>query len=336
MQKFFPAAALAALVLAVPVRVHAEQSEVKILIGKPLGYLGLQIMQHGKLLEKHAAALGVPGLTVQYITNFTGSNAVDALISGSVDIVQYSPDVLLNLWSKTAGTPQDVKGLIAKGSQVFNLNTRNAAVHSVRDFTDNDRIAVPGVKVSGPAIWLEMEATKAFGPANWERLDHLTVTLGAPDAYAQMLSPVSQITADFNAPPFAYLELQQPGIHRVLTNVEAMGGPSSSAIEFASKKFHDANPKICAAFVEAMGEAIAIIKNDRPTAIAAYRDASGDTATKTELLEQFLDDPQTIFELNPRGVMKYAAFMKEHGLIARAPASWKDVFFPEADGLDGN
>jgi NitT/TauT family transport system substrate-binding protein len=336
MKHLFCCVTLAALAIAAPQPAHAEQSTVKILVGKPLGYLGLQIMQHEALFEKHAAALGIPRLKVQYVTNFTGSNAVDALLSGSVDIVQYSPDVLLTLWSKTVGTPQEIRGLIGKGSQAFYLNTRNPNVHSVGDFTDSDRIAVPGVKVSGPAIWLEMTAEKVFGPANWEKLDHLTITLGAPDAYAQLLSPISQVSADFNAPPFAYLELQQPSIHRVLTNYEAMGGPTSSAIEFASKKFHDANPKICAAFIDAMSEAIDIIKTDHGRAIAAYRASSGDTTTKTALIEQFLDDPNTIFELKPRGIMKYAAFMKQHGLIARAPATWKDVFFEEAAGLDGN
>jgi NitT/TauT family transport system substrate-binding protein len=315
---------------------QADQSEVKILLGKPLGYLTLQVMQYNHIFEKQAAAHGVPGLKVTYITNMTGGNAVDAILSGSVDIAQYSPDVLINLWSKTAGTPNEIRGIVAKGAVQEVLVTRNPNVHSMGDFTDSDRIAVGGVKTSAAAMWIEMATAKALGEANFDKLDHLTVNAASADGYAQLISPISQVTAFFAVPPFSYLALAQANIHKVLTSDEAMGARASSGVEFSTKKFHDANPKLIAAFIDAMKEAGSLIMHDRAAATIAYRVESGDTTTPQEIIDKFLDDPNTDFDPTPKGIMIYADFMYEHGLIKRKPASWKDVFFPEAYGFNGN
>ena len=306
------------------------------MVGKPLGYLTLQVMEYNELYTKEAAAHGVPGLKVTFVTNLTGQYAVDAILSGAVDIAQYSPDVLLTLWSKTTGTPQAIKGIIGKGAIEFVLNTRNPQIHSIHDFTDNDRIAVAGVKVSEEAMLLEMAAAKEFGDSNWGKLDNLTVTSGAPDAFAQLTSSVGQITADFTVPPYTYLEQQSPGIHRVLSSYDIIGGDLTSGVEFTTQKFHDANPRLIAAFIDAMKDATNIITHDRGGAIAAYYAESGDTTTKKEVIEMMLDDPHTNFNLAPTGIMKIADFMSKHGIISRMPSSWKDVFFPEVYGFNGS
>ena len=43
------------------------------------------------------------------------------------------------------------------------LNSNNPNVKTHKDFTDNDRIALPGVKVSIQAVTLQMATEKAFG-----------------------------------------------------------------------------------------------------------------------------------------------------------------------------
>ena len=49
-----------------------------------------------------------------------------------------------------------------------------------------------------------------------------------------------------------------------------------------------------------------------------------------------LSDSATQFGTTPQGVMKYADFMTDAGLIKIHPASWKDVFFPEIQDSPGN
>jgi NitT/TauT family transport system substrate-binding protein len=56
------AAALAAL----SAPAHAEIDEISIARGFAIPHLPLMIMEHEKLIEKHAAALGRPGVTVSW------------------------------------------------------------------------------------------------------------------------------------------------------------------------------------------------------------------------------------------------------------------------------
>ena len=52
-----------------------------------MGYLQFNVMEHEKLLEKHAAALGLKDVKITWST-FNGPNAMnDALISDSIYIV---------------------------------------------------------------------------------------------------------------------------------------------------------------------------------------------------------------------------------------------------------
>ena len=96
-----------------------------------MGYLQLNVMEHQKLIEKHAAALGINDVKVSWF-KFNGPTAVnEALISGNVDIGSGGVPGLLTLWSRTKGTPQEVRGISALSSQPFLLNTRDPNIKSV-------------------------------------------------------------------------------------------------------------------------------------------------------------------------------------------------------------
>src|SRR4029077_10022867 len=110
--------------------------------------------------EKHAAALGIPNAKVSWF-KFNGPTAVnEALISGNVDIGSGGVPGLLVLWSRTKGTPQEVRGISALSSQPFLLNTKDPNIKSIKDFKDSDRIALPAVKSSVQALTLQMAAAK--------------------------------------------------------------------------------------------------------------------------------------------------------------------------------
>jgi len=49
-----------------------------------------------------------------------------------------------------------------------------------------------------------------------------------------------------------------------------------------------------------------------------------------------LNDPQIILTTTPQNILKYAEFMQKVGTIKTAPASWKDLFFPEIHNLPGS
>ena len=99
-----------------------------------IGYLQLNVMEHQKLIEKHAKLLGIPEVKVSWL-KFNGPAAVnDALLSGTLDIASGGVPGLLVLWAKTKGTPQEVRGISALSSQPFLLNSRDPDVKTIKDF----------------------------------------------------------------------------------------------------------------------------------------------------------------------------------------------------------
>ncbi|MGH9807871.1 MAG: ABC transporter substrate-binding protein, partial [Terriglobia bacterium] len=161
---------------------QAQNQEIRLAQQFSMGYLQLNVMQHQKLIEKHATALGLKNVKVSWF-KFNGPTAVnEALISGNVDIGSGGVPGLLTLWARTKGTPQEVRGISALSSQPFLLNTRDPNIKTIKDFKDSDRIAVPAVKSSVQAITLQMEAAKTYGAKEFEKLDALTVSMTPPDA----------------------------------------------------------------------------------------------------------------------------------------------------------
>jgi len=181
---------------------RAEAQEIRLAKQFSMGYVQFNIIEHQKLIEKYAAAAGLGDVKVTWAT-FNGPDAMNnALIAGSVDVVAGGVPGLVTLWSKTFGTPQEIRGIAAFSSQPFLLNTRNPTIKTIRDFTDEDRIALPAVKVSVQAVTLEMAAAQAFGPDSYAKLDSLTVSLAPPDATIGLLSGGGSFDSAFSVPPF--------------------------------------------------------------------------------------------------------------------------------------
>src|ERR1051325_2561258 len=241
----------------------AQTPEIRLAQQFSMGYLQLNVMEHEKLIEKHAAALGIPDAKVSWF-KFNGPTAVnEALISGNVDIGSGGVPGLLVLWARTKGTPQEVRGISALSSQLFLLNTKDPNIKGIADFKDSDRIAVPAVKSSVQALTLQMAAAKAWGAKDFEKLDHLTVSMTPPDATVALLKGGAQITAAFSVPPFQNQQLEDPAVHTVLNSFDAMGGSHTFTAIWCSAKFRDGNPKMYQAFVAALKEATEILNKDK-------------------------------------------------------------------------
>jgi NitT/TauT family transport system substrate-binding protein len=208
-------------------------------------------------------------------------------------------------------------------------------VKTIRDFTDQDKIALTTVKVSTQALLLQMAAAKEFGEQNYAKLDPLTVSLPHPDAMTALLSGGGTITAHFSSPPFQYQEVARPGIRTILSNYEILGGPATFNVVWSTARFRDANPKTYAAFVAAFEEATATINRDKRAAAEVYKRMSGTKETVEELLKM-MEDPLVEYTLAPKSTMKTAEFMAKVGTIKEKPSSWKDLFFPNVHGLQGS
>jgi sulfonate transport system substrate-binding protein len=299
-----------------------------------ISYLPLTVMEHEKLLEKQAAKAGVADLKVTWRQFGAGNVMNEALLSGNLDFPSGGVGPLLTIWSKTKGR-QDVQGVASLNSMPLYLVSVNPEVKTLKDFTDKDRIALPAVKVSIQAVTLQMAAEKLFGPGQQNKLDPLTVSMKHPDALAAMLSGRSEVSAHFGSAPYQYQELEDKRAHRVLNSYDVLGGPSTFNTVWTTKKFHDENPKIYGAFLAALDDSMAFIKQNPKRAAEIYKTAAKSTLS-IDFLLKILNDPENVFTTSPQNVMKYAAFMHKTGAIENMPGKWTDLFFDEIHAKSGS
>lgn len=328
------ARALAAAAALCSVAAATQAQEVRVARQYGIAYIPLMIMQDQRLLEKHAARLGLPDVKTTW-QQFTGGAVMnDALLSGNLDFAVVGPPPFLTMWARTQGTPTPVLGLASLNSMPMYLMSRNPQIKSIKDFTEKDRIVVSGIKVSTQAVVLQMAAAKEWGLKEHDRLDKLTVAMPLSDSMALMLSGKSEVTGDFTVPPFSYREMKA-GMKPVIDTFSVLGGPSSTNIIYTTKKYADGNPKLVQAFLAALREAQEAIGKDKAAAAATYLKLSGDKESVENVVEM-LNDPKVEFSTTPRGIMAFAEFMHSIGSIKVKPTSWKDAFLPELHTAPGN
>jgi len=311
-----------------------QKSEITITRQPGIIYLPSHVMEKQGLIEKEADKLGVPNLKVNWAQLSGGGSQTDALLAGSVDVVNTGVGNLLLLWDRTKG---GVKGIIANSALPLTLITRNPNIKTLQDFGPNDRIAVPTVKVSTQAILLQMAAEKTFGPDQTTKLDANTVQLGHPDAAIALANPQHEITSHFSAPPFSYMELKTvKGAHVVLTSPEVIGGPLTQSQFFTTTKFAEANPKIVMAIKAASLDAIDYIRKDPRGAVEIYREVTHDRMSADELMEMLKQPGMMDWIAAPQGTMKFAAHLYKVGTLKTMPKAWTDYYLPVTADLPGN
>jgi NitT/TauT family transport system substrate-binding protein len=313
----------------------AQAPEIRFARQFSMGYLQFNIMEHHQLLQKHAKAAGVGEVKVVWATFNSPAAMNDALLSGSVDIVSGGVPGLLTIWARTQGSANAVKGIAAFSSQPILLNTSNPKINRLADYTDQDKIALPAVKVSVQAMMLQMAAAKEWGEANYAKLDPITVGMSPPDSTIALLSGTSDITSVFSVPPFQYQQLEKPGIHTVLNSYEVFGGPHTFTVAWTTSQFRDKNPALYKALIAAFAEATEMLKADVRPASQYWIDNVKSKMT-LDKVAAIAAGSQVKWTMVPESTMKYAEFMHTVGSIKVKPASWKDLFFPEVHDLPGS
>ncbi len=328
------AALVAATLIAAAPAARAEVSEIRIAQQYGINYLTLMVMEDRKLVEAQARRVGLGEVKVSWPKMSSGAAMNDALLSGNLEVASGGVGPIIVLWDKSRDN-LGVRAISSLNSMPVVLNTRNPAIKSLKDFTPADKIALPAVKVSIQAVTLQMAAAQAFGPANYARLDPLTVSMSHPDGMIALVGGQSEVDAHFTGPPFSELETQKPGIHTVLTSYDVLGGKTTSTMAWCTSKFRHDNPKAFAAILAAIKEATGIINADKHAAAELYLRMTG-ARQSVDSLVAILADPDIEYTLTPQKVKQYADFMQQVGSIKVKPDSWKDMFFPEIYDLPGS
>lgn len=334
MKKIIALLALAALGL-LSGRSNAEITEMRVPLGAGgFGFLPLHMMKHHGLIEKKAAEAGLK-LTVNWAN--VGGPAVmnDALLSGSADFISAGPPAFLVLWDKTKGNAS-VKGVSAMSSIPMYLNTHADHLRTLDDIRDDEKIAVTAVKVSIPAIVMQMYARKKHGAAETFKYDKYTISMQHPDGVVALLTRNKQIAAHYASAPFHQRERKEGNIRTIMNSDDVVGGSTTFTMISTTTKFHDENPKAYAAFVAALKQSFEMIKADRQGAAQVLLESMGGKGWTVEELAAMLDEPSTKYTTKPENVMTYATFMNEIGSLKNKPASIKDLFFSAAEVSEGN
>ena len=309
--------------------------EVRIARQFSMGYLQFNVIEHEKLIQKHAAALGIPEVKVSGV-RFNGPASMnDALISDSVDIVGGSPNGMFTLWAKARGHAAGGAGDYRAGDAALRDHQQRPGDQDDRRPGKCKKIPVPSVKVSSPAVTVQMAAAKLYGIKEYARFDSATVTMSPADATIALLTGSGDVNCVVALPPYLQQQLEHPNIHVVANSFDLAGGPTTYTVAYTSMRFHDRNPKLYQAVYEALGEATELVRKDIRTA-SRYWIEDGESKLTVDFVAAAGSGPETEWTTVPLDTLKAAAFMAEVGTIKVKPASWKDYFFPEAYGLPGS
>ncbi len=326
----FSAIALAAVTTAV----RAEVKEV--VLGQQYGavYLPAMVMESQRLVEKHLAADGLSDVMVTW-AKLGGPAAInDALLSGNLHFACQGVPSLAVIWDRTkSGIGMKALGAIANNN--LWLNTRNPNIQSLKDFTENDRIAVPSLKVSTQAIMMHIAAEQLWGKGNHTKLDHIIVALPHPEAMAAALSQVHEVNTHFATSPFHEAEMKA-GLKTVTSGFEIMGGPTTGVTFTASEAFRSENPRVFAAVTKALNESFDWINSDKRRAAKLYIGMTKEKKLTEDDLTASFSGKDMEYTKVPSRVGRLVDFLHGISAVRNRPASWKDLFFQDAHELPGS
>ena len=324
-------AASAILIAAAP-SMAAESNDFHIGRQPGLVYIQAIIMEEKKLVEKHAAALGLPDIKVKYSIITSGGVMTEAILSNSIDIAITGVSNMLLAWGKTNGSIKSVAGM---AGVPFKLLTRNPNVKSIKDFGPDDRIAVPTIRASMQAMMMGIALEQAYGIGQHGRLDSNQVQLGHPDAMNSILNPQHEINSHFSIPPYQDIALKSPLIHMVVNSADVLGGPASITNCWGTQRFVDASPLKVKAFIAALDEASDMVAKEPKLSAELYLAVTKEKLSVDELVA-IIKQPGAVFSTVPVRSMLWADYMYRIGMIKQKPASWKDYTFPNIHDRDGS
>jgi NitT/TauT family transport system substrate-binding protein len=313
---------------------EAEVNEVSIASTIGLAQFPGRVASDLKLIQRRAAALGIPNLKVSYQAVTSGVVVSDLFLSGHANIGIGGNVPMFNLWAKTNGR---VKGIMAFSQGDMFLITCDPRIKSIRDYTDNDRIAMTDLKTTTYAMMLQMKAAKEFGWDNRNKFEGISVAMGDPDGVGAILSCKTDVKSHMTILPHSTVELASGKGRIVFSSEELLGHPYTFAAAFTTTEFRQENPKVYQAVVEGLGDAIAFIKDDPEKAADMFVKEEpyvGTRETVVKLIEGQTPDHFSFTE-TPNSTKAFMDFMYKSGTIKTAPQSWKDVWFDNVWALPG-
>ncbi len=327
---------LGCVLLFLPAASRAEVTELRIGVQFGVGYLPVYVAQAAGLIDARMKETGLAPVPVT-IQNVAGAPQIaDGLLSQTMEIGCGGITAMMVAWEKTkAARGQAMKGMVALSSIPYDLLTVDPAIKSLKDFGEKNKIGMTAIKVSIPAIFLQMAAEREFGDGNYGKLDPLTVSLAQPDGATSLLSGGGTVDSYIFAPPFNYQLRERPNIRRIWRSTELTGGAITSLAMWTTSRFREENPKTYGAVIAALRDAVAFIRSNRQEAAAIFIKAEN-SKLPLDFVTGVLGEPDLAFDVAPQHSLDLARFLARTGLLKSPPTEWREYFFPEIHGENGS
>jgi sulfonate transport system substrate-binding protein len=322
--------------LASPAIVRAQAPlSVTFVQQRGLLYLPVDMMVSGGVLQKEADKLGLGKIDASVTTLSGPGPVIDTILSGAADYGTAALPSLVTLWEKTRGRASEVRAVGTVSNGAMTLYTINPDIKAFADFTETDRIAVPTVGLSFNAMMLQMAAEQQWKDPH--RLDHLTVSLGHPDAVAALSAGYGKaiITAHVGVQPYTEQGLRLPGAHIIADSRQVFGGAITQITLLATKATKEKNPLLFKAVANALEEAIKVANADKHAAAILWKQAQK-APDSVDSIVHLLDDPGFEFTSQPHRIAYFTAFLNRIGSMKTVLGDWKELFWETAYDQKGD
>ncbi|MGH7717206.1 MAG: ABC transporter substrate-binding protein, partial [Vulcanimicrobiaceae bacterium] len=265
-----------------------------------------------------------PHMTVNWRQLTSGSVVRDGMIAGTIQIGVVGTGPYLIGWA------HDVPWKIISNVSDMDLwlCSKDPKIQSLKDIKPGMQIGMPAPD-STEGIALRKGAKDILGNAH--ALDTDIVAIAHPQGLSSLMN--GQLATHFTSPPFEFEEVEQ-GSHLVSRSYEAFGQTRFTEAVMPVN-FYQQYPDFSATFLGYMKRAINLIKSDPATAARYVAEAEGKPQLATQYKAWMTHKGITYTDV-PGGFVKSAAFMKEIGMIDKAPTSVDQIEFPPLQKLGGS
>jgi NitT/TauT family transport system substrate-binding protein len=286
-----------------------------------IGYAPLLVME-----EEHWLEQAMPKTKFEYKQLTSGSAIRDSMIAGQIQVGSGGVAPFLVGWDKGVKW----RLMSSMNNMPLWLNVIDPMIKDLKAFQGHPemKIAMPAPD-SFQAVVLMKASKDQLGGA--QALQPNVVAMAHPLGVQSLLT--KQIAGHLTSPPFQQQEVEK-GAHTIVNSYDVFGETTFNSV-FVTEDFHDKFPEAYNGLVQTFERALKLVQeNPRQAAELISKNEQG-KETVDELL-QAMQAPGIKYTNVPTGFMKFAAFMKEVGLISKEPSSWKDLVFSNLASLDGS
>ena len=283
-----------------------------------INYANLLIVKQQQILEKQ-----FPKTKFEWKELSNGPAIRDGIIANQIQVGASGPGSFLIGWDKG----MDWKILASLNYSEFWLITKNPNIKSLKDFKPGMKIGLPSLN-GEHALVLRKVAQKDLG--NSTALDQNMQVIAHPLGLQSLLT--GQIDAHFTTPPFQFQEVEKGGM--VIIKSSDIFGKTSAANVLTTEKLYNQYPKFGQALYTAIADATKIL-NEEPDRAAKILSET-DSKISQEQYKKWLTNKAVAYGIEPRGFLKYGAFMHELGILNKQPKSIDELILPPLKGAGGD